>query len=80
MVFEEMCSRANILQPGGIFEEEAALLEAFALRKAEHLQILVNGKEDGLDERDLITASCRRADPSNSSLGQVSLLPQPLSV
>lgn len=59
--------RPNILQPGGIFEEEAAPLEAFAIRKAEHLQILVSGKEVGLDLRDFITASYRGADQATTS-------------
>lgn len=67
VVFEEMYSWANILQPVGIFKEEAAPLEAFAIRKAELLQILVSGKEDGLDLRDLITATRRRADPPTTS-------------
>ena len=80
MVFEETVCPAGIIQPLGTSEEAAAPLEAFVTRQVGHLLILTRRKDEGLDFRDLITAPCGRADPSNNLMGWDSLLPQPLSV
>ena len=53
---------------GGIFEEEPTPLEAFATRKAEHLVVLISGKEEGLKRPHNFFLK-ERTSPSGSLMG-----------